>query len=267
MVGVYVFWLGCLVGCGGNLISFGFSRLCTSGRLRGSFQNHKVSPSSRPIGKHQIPMSKARDSILATIRRANGSFPQLTKDAISWPQPRLNGGLAENFVQSLKKAGAVVEKVSAEAGIGGCVSRYLQREQLPSEVVVSDDEVLKLSDWPELVTVHRGRPATRDDKVSVTGAVHGIAETGTLVLVSGEQNPTTLNFLPDHHIVVLRESSLVANTEDMWGTLRERFPIFPRSVNLISGPSKTADVEQTLQLGAHGPRRLLVILVKGEKIN
>jgi L-lactate utilization protein LutC len=95
----------------------------------------------------------------------------------------------------------------------------------------------------------------------VTSALCGIAETGTLMLVSGEQNPTSLNFLPDYHIVVLRSDQLVPRMEDAWDTLRASFAQMPRTVNFISGPSKTADVEQTVEYGAHGPRCLHVVLV------
>ena len=115
-------------------------------------------------------------------------------------------------------------------------------------------------DWPDLITIKTG-PATGKELVSVTGALAAVAEAGTLVLVSGEKTPTTLNFLPDDHIVVLSESRVVGHLEDAWGCLRAA-GLMPRTVNLISAPSKTADVELTLVQGAHGPRRLHVILYR-----
>jgi len=98
---------------------------------------------------------------------------------------------------------------------------------------------------------------------SVSHASGGVAETGTLILVSGPDNPTTLNFLPDNHIVVLDAKDVAGDYETIWQRLRERFGagIMPRTVNMITGPSRSADIEQTLILGAHGPRRLHVILV------
>ena len=81
------------------------------------------------------------------------------------------------------------------------------------------------------------------------------------MLVSGETSPTSLNFLPDYHIVVIEAARLVARMEDAWDGLRDIFEKPPRAVNFISGPSKTADVEQTVEYGAHGPRCLHVILV------
>ncbi|MDX1605990.1 MAG: lactate utilization protein C, partial [Candidatus Competibacterales bacterium] len=106
------------------------------------------------------------------------------------------------------------------------------------------------------------RAARNGDKVTVTPAFAGIAETGTLMLLSGPDSPTTLNFLPDAHIVVLPAERIVGPYEAAWQRLRARNEPLPRTVNLITGPSRSADIEQTLQLGAHGPIRLHILLVE-----
>jgi L-lactate dehydrogenase complex protein LldG len=105
--------------------------------------------------------------------------------------------------------------------------------------------------------------AREGDRVSVTGAFAGVAETGTLVLLSGPESPTTLNFMPEAHIVVLPADRIVGAYEEVWALIRSRFGngTLPRAVNWITGPSRTADIEQTLLLGAHGPRLLHVLLV------
>jgi L-lactate dehydrogenase complex protein LldG len=114
--------------------------------------------------------------------------------------------------------------------------------------------------------MRRGR-AEPGDAVSLTPCLAAIAETGTLMLVSGEGTPTTLNFLPDTHIVVVRTGQVVAGYEDGWDLLRARADsgdgpaALPRTVNFITGPSRTGDIEQRIQLGAHGPRRLHIILI------
>jgi L-lactate dehydrogenase complex protein LldG len=84
-----------------------------------------------------------------------------------------------------------------------------------------------------------------------------------VVLTSGPENPTTLNFLPDVHIVVLEAGAVAGDFETVMEELRERYGVgtLPRTVNMITGPSRSADIEQTLILGAHGPRKLHVILV------
>ena len=97
------------------------------------------------------------------------------------------------------------------------------------------------------------------------GALAGVAANGTFMMASGPASPTTLNFLPETHMVVLRTADIAGCYEDAWDRLRaaqDGEPL-PRTVNLITGPSRTADIEQTIQLGAHGPRRLCILLVDG----
>jgi len=80
--------------------------------------------------------------------------------------------------------------------------------------------------------------------------------------LSGANSPTSLNFLPDNYLCILRRERLVKHIEDVWQRLRDEHTGLPRAINFITGPSRTADVEQTIQLGAHGPRRLHVILLE-----
>ena len=94
-------------------------------------------------------------------------------------------------------------------------------------------------------------------------ALAGVAESGTLVLTSGVDNPTTLNFLPETHIVALRAEDIAGDYETVWEVIRKKYGPgqMPRTVNYITGPSRSADIEQKLLLGAHGPRRLHIIVV------
>jgi L-lactate dehydrogenase complex protein LldG len=106
-------------------------------------------------------------------------------------------------------------------------------------------------------------PSDGSDPVALSRAFAGVAETGTLVLLSGPENPTTLNFLPDTHIVMIAAADIAGDYESIWRRLRERHGpgVMPRTVNMITGPSRSADIEQTLILGAHGPRALLILVV------
>ena len=138
------------------------------------------------------------------------------------------------------------------------------RRDAGAAVRMAPDPGLEALPWDgqALLDVARG-PAVEPDQASVTAALAGVAETGTLVLHSGATAPTTLNFLPETHIVVLDAAAMVGAYEEVWDRLRAAggaAPL-PRTVNLITGPSRSADIEQTLQLGAHGPRRLHIILV------
>jgi L-lactate dehydrogenase complex protein LldG len=120
-------------------------------------------------------------------------------------------------------------------------------------------------DWGSqpLLEARTGVPAEQD-QVGVTAAFAAIAETGTLMLTSGRGSPITLNLLPDNHVVVLRRSQITGSLEDAWDALRASGGDagMPRTAMFVSGPSSTADIELTLYLGAHGPRRLHIVLIE-----
>jgi len=100
------------------------------------------------------------------------------------------------------------------------------------------------------------------DLNALSFAFAGVAESGTLALVSGGDNPTTLNFLPENHVAVVKRDDIVADYEAVFVKLRAVYGKggAPRTLNLITGPSRSADIEQTLLLGAHGPRRLHIVI-------
>tara|TARA_A100001037_G_C14959061_1_gene548572 strand:+ start:48 stop:707 length:660 start_codon:yes stop_codon:yes gene_type:complete len=212
----------------------------------------------------------ARDHILGAVRRSlgrDGPLPDSETrpldarlaNPVSHIKPALEEAAVRQFETKLTSAGASMVRVTSKAQVVEAVMDYLKANQLPAEVVTSADQDIAELSWPELLEVGR-RSTGGDDLVSVTGAAIAIAEAGTLVLTSSLQHPTPLNFLPDHHLVVLPASKIANHLEDAWALLREDSSQWPRTVNLVSGPSKTADVEQTIQLGAHGPRRLHVIV-------
>jgi L-lactate dehydrogenase complex protein LldG len=160
-----------------------------------------------------------------------------------------------------------VTRVASDTDIPAEIARYLAAENLPAELTVAPDHSLADIPWHErpLLQIRRGK-ADPGDQVSLTPCLAAVAETGTLMLVSGSGTPTTLNFLPDTHIVVVRAGQVVAGYEDGWDLIRTRAEGgegWPRTVNLITGPSRTGDIEQRIQLGAHGPRRLHIVLVEG----
>ena len=175
-------------------------------------------------------------------------------------EPVFTEPLAQRFRDKLVSAYATVVSVGSLSAAASEIERYLVDSDAGRQLLVSGDDLIQQIEWPASIELQQ-RNATGEDRVSVTSALCGIAETGTLMLVSGEQNPTSLNFLPDYHIVVLRSDQLVPRMEDAWDKLRASFAQMPRTVNFISGPSKTADVEQTVEYGAHGPRGLHVVMV------
>jgi len=150
------------------------------------------------------------------------------------------------------------------ADVPGAVAAFLRAHNLPMKLKRGADPRLAALPWERERTleVSVGR-SDGNDLVALSHAFGAAAESGTLMLVSGADNPTTLNFLPDTHIVVIDAKDVAGDYETLWQKLRETFgdAKMPRTVNLITGPSRSADIEQTLILGAHGPRRLHVMVV------
>ena len=168
----------------------------------------------------------------------------------------------ELFVHMAEQAAASVQRVADRMAVPAAVAEYVERQTLPEDLVVAPAAEFDTLPWQEQTRLRiERRHARNGDRVTVSPAFAGIAETGTLLLLSGPDSPTTLNFLPDAHIVVLPTERVVGPYEDAWQRLRARNAGIPRTLNLITGPSRSADIEQTLQLGAHGPIRLHIILV------
>jgi len=167
------------------------------------------------------------------------------------------------FVAEAERVNATTDRVESMNAVPAAISGYLAGANLPAVVRIAPDPALAAIPWQTspTLTVTSG-VASDGDLVAVTGAFAGIAETGTVILASGPESPTTLNFLPDTHIVVIAADRVLGAYEDAWAALRaDRGPAMPRTVNWITGPSRTADIEQTLLLGAHGPRRLHIVIV------
>jgi L-lactate dehydrogenase complex protein LldG len=168
------------------------------------------------------------------------------------------------FCQWAETNNATVARVAA-SDVAAEVVSFLARNNLPAQAAMAPSPQLADYDWAsqKMLSLRRGR-GEASDQVSITGAFAGIAETGTLVMASGPEHPVTLNLLPDTHIVVVRESDIVSGYEDVWTRLRQRYgkDCMPRTVNTLTGPSRTGDIEQAMELGAHGPRRMHVVVVR-----
>jgi len=175
------------------------------------------------------------------------------------------------FVRMAEAVSTSISRVKSLAEVPDAVADYLAQHNLPPQFRMSPDASLDAIPWADkpLLEISRGR-ADPADLVSVTPCFAGIAETGTLMMASGSARPATLNFLPDNHIVVLNAKDIIGTYEEGFARLRAASGngdggFMPRTVNFITGPSRTADIELTLIMGAHGPRRLHVVLVDDEE--
>lgn len=170
------------------------------------------------------------------------------------------------FREMLLGVDASLVDVARLEEVPDAVAAFLRAHNLEPRFRMGKDGYLRGLPWHRIPSLVRMEgPAQSSDENSLSRAFGAVAETGTLVLTSGPGNPVTLNFLPENHIVVVEADRVVGTYEEIWQRLRflHGEAVMPRTVNMITGPSRTADIEQTLQLGAHGPRRLHVIIVGG----
>jgi len=168
------------------------------------------------------------------------------------------------FAQMVEAANGSAEILSSASEVPAAVSALLRRHNLPMQIRRGGDPRLGRLPWEKERTLEVSTGASDGHQLaSVSHAFAGVAETGTLIMASGPDNPTTLNFLPDTHIVVVDAQDIAGDYETVWQRVREKFgtDALPRAINMITGPSRSADIAQILILGAHGPRRLHVLIV------
>lgn len=221
----------------------------------------------------------ARDAIFSRIRRSlkvegDGADPARRAVVIGRIDAATRGvipargqvALEERialFSKMAEKVAATVTRVASTDEFPQAVATFLRGNNLPAELRMGADPRLAAMPWQKTqLTVNHGA-SDGNDAVGVSHADAGVAESGTLILTSGQDNPTTVNFLPESHIVAIAAGDIAGDYETTWDRLRERYGkgVLPRTVNMITGPSRSADIEQTILLGAHGPQRLHIVIV------
>ncbi len=225
---------------------------------------------SAPDDARSIVMGRIRASLgVASLDRARKASVErrLERHARGTVPSRAKGDRAERvalFTAMLVAQGADVRHVPTRKEAVAAIASYLGTCNLPPRIRMGRDAKLAMLPWRDAWDIERSiGPAGPGDQAALSRAVVAAAETGTLFLVSGPANPTTLNFLPEAHTVLIEVADIVGSHEEAWDRLRTIHGegSLPRAVNLISGPSRTADIEQTIVRGAHGPRRLLVLIL------
>ena len=213
----------------------------------------------------------ARENILKKIRSAQGRLgtpAQSEREAVTayldarpeGPRPVVDGDLVARFRGLCERLATSTEIIGRMEDAPRAVAAYLAAHDLPVNGVVWP--ALASLDWAGAGLKLETRRSVSEDMVGVTGAFCAIAETGTLMLLSGADTPANASLVPENHIAILRTDRIVRGMEEGFNLMRAEFGQAPRAVNFVSGPSRTADIEQKLVMGAHGPYRVHVILVQ-----
>lgn len=211
----------------------------------------------------------AREEILGRVRAGVGKDDFAARRAAAelrlmnrplGPQPRLGEDLAARFMAKAESLSSTLDRVATLAEVPAAVARYLAQHGLGDEAVATDEAAAL--DWSASGLRVTGRAAVDADRVGITGCFCAIAETGTLLLLSGPTSPASVSLLPETHIAFIPASRILGTMEAAFDRLRIEQGSLPRALNFISGPSRTGDIEQTIVLGAHGPCRVHLILVE-----
>jgi len=195
----------------------------------------------------------------------NGAAGERDIDAYLTARPRgplaaMEGDLVACFEAASLALNSSVERLGTVDVVPAAVARYLTARQLSLAAAI----------WPRLAHLAwaasgmavDARAANGDDLVGITGVFCAVAETGTLLLCGAPDAPATVSLLPETHIAIVDSTRIVTDMEAAWTLLRKEMSELPSTVNFISGPSRTGDIEQTLVLGAHGPYRVHILIVE-----
>lgn len=193
----------------------------------------------------------SRDAILARLR-GQAIAPPERPDPY---RPPAVPDLGERLVERAKSVLATGEVLSALDELPAAVSAYLTAQKLPAEAAIAPQ--LGRLDWGRFGVQALEAPSRRSVGASVSYAEAAIAETGSIILTS--RDAPWPNLLADTHIAVVRRGDILASFEEAVGRLAGNR--LPRSLHVATGPSRTGDIEQTLELGAHGAVRLHVVVV------
>ena len=217
---------------------------------------------------------RAREQILGAIQQRLGRGQLRGQDRAALderlenPTPNLiparvtepGSDLVAMFVEYASREQVTISRCDRDHDVPSTVSKYLRENGLELEVILTPDPGVTGLPWANTPITISGSSLERDGQAAVTGCYAAIAENGVVVTVSSALHPAEINFMPATHIVVLPVGSIIASCEALWAKLRSE-PVLPRSVHMLLGPSRSADIELTLEIGAHGPQRFHVILV------
>ena len=226
-------------------------------------------------------MTSSRDTVLGRVRQAlgkTGTDPAAVAEAQAYLDAHARGPVpafdADRVLRFIRRAGdmeSTVARVSHRNEIPAAVAAYLDALELAPALVaqLGSQKVHRGVCWPEFADLDwtqaglsiEARPTVGDDRLGITGVFCAIAETGTLVILSGADTPTATTLLPDTHVAIVSANRIVDTMEDAFALVRKERGSVPRAINMISGPSRTGDIEQTIVLGAHGPFRVHILVV------
>lgn len=216
------------------------------------------------LGRIGVALGRAEDGRRIDLNDQPAEVSERLSAARRSTLPMVAEDLLQALTRNMESVLMSVVRLPSAADCIAAVQDYLALQSIATDEpgVVTVAPALDGLGWP---TGFSSGTATGTEQVSITPCIAAVAETGSVVMASSAQTPANLNFLPETHIILVYESQVVRHVDDIFALLR-LYDAMPRAINLITGPSRTADIEQTLEIGVHGPRRMHVLLIAGQPV-
>ncbi len=207
---------------------------------------------------HKDKSDKARERILSRLKSAcentNGPTPDASWSVRVFPEPQ---NLLETFIDEFEKVSGQVIVCQDKLGVASALMDLRKKSQW-DKVFCEDDEIKSMipADFPII-----DKSDLIEMEVSLTRCEFLIARSGSVMVSSAHPSGRRANVFPAVHVVVAHSSRLVAFLEEAISQFKDRYgDNWPSQATVITGPSRTADIEKTLVMGAHGPKELVVII-------
>jgi L-lactate dehydrogenase complex protein LldG len=222
-----------------------------------------------------------RDEFLEAVRRSTGGDQDApvstTSTAPAEPSATEVGRmddqrpLADVFEDRAGEVGMHVHRVADMSAASDEVANILDSESIDRVLAWADRDVDGL-EFRDGVEVERWDPSLPADDLKdsafgmscgVTGADYAVAETGSLVVCSSPEHGRSVSLLGRVHVALVRTSVILPDLYDLFARIKTDYPDgLPSNISLVTGPSKTADIELNLVIGVHGPATVHIVMVE-----
>jgi L-lactate dehydrogenase complex protein LldG len=200
-------------------------------------------------------MSGGREAILQSIAKTRAAARSVPDYAL----PLWTADAASHFVAKAKASVAQVHEIAEPADAPAAIWEIIAAERLIPRLHIPASSPLRALPWhaaPGLLLCPE--PPSGEDS-AFAAPDYAIAETGTVVFFSGPDSPSSWHFRPGREFMMIPRARILPRLENILALFSDGRPL-PATLTLVTGPSRTADIEQTIELGAHGPREIHILI-------
>jgi L-lactate dehydrogenase complex protein LldG len=208
--------------------------------------------------------STSREKVLKRVRNAliyKTDNPYAQVDFESPVYKELEDSLDVSFAQEFTKVGGQFVYCEGEEDLVNTISAIASDKNW-QDVYCADPSIQYILTQAG-IPFHADQEEFHDLKVGVTGCEYLVSRLGSIMISSRQDSGRRLNVYPEVHIVIAYSSQLLEDLKDAFAAIREKYGTkLPSLISLITGPSRTADIEKTLVMGAHGPKEIYVFFTE-----